>query len=91
VNPATKRIDIDPLTVASIGILAYILGNILHEVLGHGGACMISGGRPLLITSVNMDCSVDNRFVIAGGSLMNAIAAAFFLIVLRAVSRNLLT
>jgi len=83
-----KPLEVDQLTVASIGILAYILGNIVHEALGHGGACLITGGRPLLITAVNMECSVDNRFVIAGGSLMNAIAAALFLILLRATSPN---
>jgi hypothetical protein len=88
VNPATKSVEVHPLTLASLGILAYVLGNIIHEALGHGGACLITGGRPLLITTVNMECSVDNRFVIAGGSLMNAVAAAFFFLVLRATSRN---
>ena len=27
----------DALTVGAIGILAYMLGNVLHEGLGHGG------------------------------------------------------
>jgi hypothetical protein len=87
VTPA-KPIEVDQVTLASIGILAYILSNIIHEDLGHAGACLITGGRPLLITTVNMDCSVDNRFVIAAGSLMNALAAAFFFFLLRATSRN---
>ena len=83
-QPATKSVGTDALTVACIGILAYIAGNIIHEGLGHGGACLITGGRPVLITAVNMDCSVDNRFVTAGGSLMNAIAAALFFFLLAA-------
>jgi len=37
----------DPLTVASLGILAYILGNLIHEDLGHAGACLITGGADL--------------------------------------------
>jgi hypothetical protein len=88
VPPATNPIEIDPLTIASIGVLAYITGNIIHEGLGHGGACLITGGRPLLITAVNMDCSADNRFVIAGGSLMNTIAAALFFLLLRITPRT---
>jgi hypothetical protein len=88
VTPAEKPIAVDPVTVASLGILAYILGNIIHEDLGHASACLITGGRPLLITTVNMECSADNRFVIAAGSLMNAVAAAGFFFLLRATSRN---
>jgi hypothetical protein len=88
VHPATKPTATDPLTIASIGILAYIAGNIIHEGLGHGCACLLTGGRPLLITAVNMDCSVDNRFVIAGGSLMNAIAAAVLFFLARITPRT---
>jgi len=85
--PAAK-IEADRLTIASIGIVAYILANIIHEGLGHGGACLLTGGRPLLITAVNMDCSADNRFVIAGGSLMNAVAAALFFLLGRSTPRT---
>jgi hypothetical protein len=35
-----------------------------------------------------MDCSADNRFVIAGGSLANAIAAAFFFLLTRITPRT---
>jgi hypothetical protein len=88
VQLAVKPVETDPLTIASIGILAYILGNIIHEGLGHGGTCLLTGGRPLFITAVNMDCSADNRFVIAGGSLMNAVAAALFSFLTRIVPRK---
>jgi len=80
--------ETDPLTITSIGILAYITGNIIHEGLGHAGACLLTGGKPLLITAVNMNCSADNQFVIAGGSLMNAIAAAFFFFLTRITPRT---
>lgn len=71
-------VETDPLTIASIGIVAYILGNIVHEDLGHGGACLLTGGKPLLVTAVSMDCSAENRLVLAGGTLMNVIAAVVF-------------
>jgi hypothetical protein len=86
-QPAAKRIETDLPTIACIGIIAYVLGNIVHECLGHGGACLLTGGRPLLVTAVNMDCSVDNRVVIAGGSVMNVIAAGVWFLITRAISR----
>jgi hypothetical protein len=69
-------------------VVAYILANVVHEGLGHGGACLITGGRPLLVTTVNLDCSVDNRLVTAGGSLMNAAAAGLFFLIGRSARRT---
>lgn len=87
-QPATKPAAADALTVACIGIVAYILANVVHEGLGHGGACLITGGHPMLVTTVNMECSADNRLVIAGGSLLNAAAAGIFFLVGRSVRRT---
>ena len=39
--PSDAVARIDPLTVGAIGILAYMLANVLHEGLGHGGACLL--------------------------------------------------
>jgi hypothetical protein len=50
----------------------------LHEGAGHGGACILSGGQPLVISTVHMECSVDTRLVDAGGTLANFVAAALF-------------
>lgn len=68
----------DVLTLSSIAITAYVLGTMLHEGVGHGGACLVSGGRPIVISTVHMECSSETRLVIAGGTLMNFIAAALF-------------
>lgn len=87
-QPPAKRVETDNLTVACIGIVVYILGNIVHEDLGHGGACLLTGGRPLIVTAVNMECSVDNRLIIAGGSLMNVVAAGVYFLLGRATSRT---
>ena len=57
----------DPFTIASIGILAYMLGNVLHEGAGHGGACILVGARPLVLSSVHFECSAESRLVMAGG------------------------
>jgi hypothetical protein len=70
----------DPFTVGSIAILAYMLGNVLHEGLGHGGACLLSGAKPLVLSSVHFECSVDSRLVMAGGTLVNLLAGAVFFV-----------
>src|ERR1700736_4500391 len=66
--------------VGSIGILAYMLGNVLHEGIGHGGACLLVGAKPLVLSSVHFECSLDSRLVMAGGTLANLLAAAVFLV-----------
>jgi len=76
----------DRLTIAGAAIIAYILGNVLHEGIGHGGACLALGGRPLLISTVSMECSLNHRLVTAGGTLTNLIAAAAFFVLGRRTS-----
>jgi hypothetical protein len=78
----------DALTIASIAALAYMLGNVLHEGLGHGGACLLSGGHPLVLSSVHFECSTDTRLVMAGGTLVNLLAGALFFVLGRLVSRK---
>jgi hypothetical protein len=68
----------DGLTLSSIGIVAYVLGAMLHEGVGHAGACLVSGAKPIVISTVHMECSSETRLVIAGGTLMNFVAAALF-------------
>jgi hypothetical protein len=68
----------DPFTVGALAILAYMLGNVLHEGLGHGGACLLTGAKPLVISSVHFECSQDSRLVMAGGTLVNFLAGGAF-------------
>src|ERR1700678_3645057 len=83
-----KHIPSDALTVAGIAVIAYILANILHEGAGHGGACLLAGGNPIAISTVDMECSVDSRLVIAGGTIMNAVAGGVFLALGRMTPRT---
>src|SRR5215470_1423305 len=48
----------DSLTVGAIGILAYMFGSVLHEGVGHGGACLLVGAKPLALSSVYFECSL---------------------------------
>jgi len=78
----------DGFTLAAIGIVAYALASVLHEGVGHGGACLISGRTPLAVSTVYMECSADTRLVIAGGTLINFGAAAVFFALARLARRS---
>ena len=69
----------DAPTIAGISIIAYILASVLHEGAGHGGACLLAGGKVLVISTVYMECSAETRLVMAGGTLANIAAGALFL------------
>lgn len=70
----------DTLTIVGIALIAYILASVLHEGVGHGGACLATGGKPIMVSTVAMECSADNRLVTAGGTLVNVVAGALFLV-----------
>jgi len=78
----------DTITIAGIALIAYILASMLHEGVGHGGACLATGGKPIMVSTVAMECSADNRLVIAGGTLVNVVAGALFFVCGRMTSRT---
>ena len=79
----------DPWTVAAIAIVAYCLANVLHEGLGHGGACLLVGCKPEMLNAIffAFDEAVvpdmPMRFIAAAGSLVNLAAGCLALAVLR--------
>ena len=78
----------DALTVAAIAIVAYALASVLHEGVGHGGACVMTGGHPLVLSTVHFECDKDNRIIDAGGTVVNLVAGFIFLMLSRLVSRS---
>ena len=52
-NPLTACSD-DLITVAAIGILAFISTDIAHEVAGHGIGLLIAGGRSGILTTTRL-------------------------------------
>ena len=76
----------DLLTVIAIALVAYAASNVVHEALGHGGACVALGGRPLVLSSVHFDCgdaamgTLARRGVAAAGTIANFIAGALALV-----------
>lgn len=79
-----NNISIDLLTILAIGIVSFIVKNVLHEALGHGGACLLVGSTPLALSSAHFDCGYESasdagiRFVAAAGTLVNFIFAYIF-------------
>src|ERR1700686_3693889 len=78
----------DLLTIAAITIAATVIADFIHEGLGHGGMCVVTGGRPLVLSTVHFECSADTRLVASGGTLANLIFGALFLAAARAVKQT---
>ena len=81
--------DLDPVTIAAIAVLAYSLANIVHEGLGHGGACLLLGARPTMFNAIffNYDettaSDTAQRLIGAAGSVVNVIVGLPIIALLR--------
>jgi hypothetical protein len=80
---------LDRWTIAAIGLIAYCAANLIHEAGGHGGACLLVGGKPKILNAIffNYDESTvsaaGRRFIVAGGSVLNVLVGGVLLLVLR--------
>ena len=74
VTPSHQAHD-DGWTLGAIGIAAYVLADIVHEVIGHGTACLMHGARITLLTSVYFRCSARTPLIAAAGPTANLVAA----------------
>jgi hypothetical protein len=61
---ATERHD--ALTVSAIAVIVYALASVLHEGIGHGGACLLVGGVPEGLSSMHFSCGLPDRMPLAG-------------------------
>jgi hypothetical protein len=86
--PPREATKPDPLTIAAIAIVASVIADLIHEGLGHGGMCVATGGRPLVLSTVHFECSGDTRLVAAGGTLANLIAGTLSFGAVRAVKQS---
>ena len=59
------------ITISSIGVAAYILADIFHEVVGHGGTCLIIGNKVDLMTSVYFKSNPGSFLTDIGGPIAN--------------------
>ena len=73
----------DRLTLAAIGILAYMMANVLHECVGHGGTALLMGAQHVVFSTVALDSSLDSKWIDAAGTTVNLAAAIPLWFVLR--------
>jgi hypothetical protein len=82
--PRLVRKD-DLWTLAAFGVLAYMISNVLHEALGHGGVAWLSGAHRITVTSTYMDAGFDTRWILAAGTLVNLAVGLLGIAALRAM------
>ena len=70
------------VSLVAIGVLAYLVADLAHHVLGHGVACLALGGAIRSLTSVHVDCTLSGAGIDIAGPLANLAAGVIALIVL---------
>ena len=82
--------DVDRPTLAAIAVVAFALANLAHEGMGHGGACLLAGGRALALSAIHFDGDLGGlgpaagKWVAAGGTLANLVLGMLAWVALRA-------
>ncbi len=61
----------DRLTIIAIAALACILGDVLHEGLGHGVTAWLSGAHRITMSTVALQSDIETRWIAANGTLVN--------------------
>lgn len=74
---------LDVLTVASIGIVACVAADMVHEALGHATLSWLLKDPIILISTVALQNADPNRAVSAAGTAANCIVGAISLVVFR--------
>ena len=70
------------LTFALLGIAAYILADTFHEVIGHGGGCLIVGQHINLISSAFFRSSPGSYITDLSGPIVNLILGSLIFVYL---------
>lgn len=73
----------DTVTVVAISALAAMLGDVLHEGVGHALVALLTGTPSGVLSTVAWSSAHDTRLVAAGGTLVNLIAGVAFWLALR--------
>jgi hypothetical protein len=75
------------LTIIAIAVIVYALSSVLHEGVGHGGACLLSGCHAREMSTVHFDGNGPHPKVVdAGGTIVNLLVGAICWLALRAAS-----
>jgi hypothetical protein len=77
-----------PFTVCAIAAAAACLAAVAHEALGHGGACLATGGRITQLTSVYFQCEPGGWRIAVFGPIGNLVTALVAWLALRAAPKD---
>ena len=66
-NPRAATALSSIATLFAVACAAYLLADFAHEGLGHGGACLVLGGKSLLLTTTTQHCSTQSRLIDGAG------------------------
>lgn len=66
-----------------MAVVAYAACDMTHEVLGHGVACLLTGVRPLSLSTVALQTGTSDRWVAVAGSIANVIVGVLGFSLLR--------
>jgi hypothetical protein len=89
----SERAPLDGWTIAAIAVIVYVVSNLTHEGAGHGGACLLAGGRAEMLNAVFFECdearisAAGIRWLAAAGTLANLLLAALVWVALRGEDR----
>ena len=92
--PSSPTARHDLLTIGAISVAAYVIANVLHEGVGHAGACIVTGCTPKVLTTAYFDGEmsqvgdVARRLIAAAGTLVNLAAGILFLAAARRSGRT---
>lgn len=73
----------DRLTVIAISALACILGDLLHEGVGHGITAWLSGAHRITMSTVALQSDIETRWISANGTLVNLACGVILWLLLR--------
>ena len=71
------------ITFTLIGVAAYMLTDIIHEVIGHGGVCLLIGQKITLLTSVYFRSEPGSVITDLGGPISNLLAGLVLFYILK--------
>ncbi len=84
-------LNINILTIIALSVIVYIIQNILHELIGHGGACYLSGSDPVSFSTAYFEYDHETmsdslrRLIASAGSIVNLLTGLFFWVMLKKI------
>ena len=63
----------DLRTVIAVAILAYAASSVVHELIGHGSGCLLTGVKAVSVTSILLQSAGGNRVVDVSGPVANVL------------------